>query len=125
MMPLYLTLFLAVGGALTCLSIPLIQQKVAPNRWYGFCVRRTLEDPNIWYPVNAHTGWRMLWVGIVTIVVAITAYFVPGLEQTVYASIVVVVLALGVTVGLVQSFIYLRKLTDEKTKDKSDGESAA
>ena len=46
-MPLFLTAFLMLGGLFICMSVPLIQRKVAPNGWYGFRVRRTLEDPDI------------------------------------------------------------------------------
>lgn len=124
MMALFLTMFLAVGGALICMSIPLIQRKVAPNRWYGFRVRRTLEDPDVWYPANAYAARRMLWFGIVTMIVAIAAYFVPGLELAAYASIVGVVVAIGLVVVLVQSFAYLRKLPDERTDNSPGGGSA-
>ena len=113
-MKLLLCLFLASGGVLIGLSIPLIQRKVPPNPLYGFRVRRTLEDPNIWYPANAYSGWRMLWLGSAIMIAAIVAYFVPGLDDAWYAYLVGIVAVIGVIAGLVQSFRYLRKLTDEK-----------
>jgi len=57
----------------------------------------------------------MLWVGVATGIVAITAYLVPGLDLGVYASIVGVVVAVGLIVVLVQSFGYLRELTGDGT----------
>ena len=113
-MKILLILFLASGGILIGLSIPLIQRKVPPNPWYGFRVRRTLEDPNIWYPANASSGWRMLWLGSAIMIAAVVAYIVPGLDDAWYASIVGIVAVIGLISGLVQSFRYLRKLTDEK-----------
>ncbi|MGH7213383.1 MAG: SdpI family protein [Tepidisphaeraceae bacterium] len=112
MMPLFLAMFLAVGGLCICMSIPLIQRKVPPNRLYGFRVRRTLEDPNVWYPANAYAAWRMLWAAIAAMIVAVGAYLIPGVELAVYASIVGAAWLIGLAIGLVQSFIYLRKLTD-------------
>ena len=113
-MKLLLCLFLASGGVLIGLSIPLIQRKVPPNRWYGFRVRRTLENPDVWYPANAYSGWCMLRLGAAIMIAAVVAYFVPGLDDAWYASLVGNVAAIGLIAGLVQSFRYLRKLTAEK-----------
>ena len=114
-MTILLILFIVSGAVLIGISIPLIQGRVGPNRWYGFRVRRTLEDPKVWYPANAYAGWRMLWLGVAEIVVATALYFVPDLDVAVYASIVGGVAIAGVILGLVQSFRYLRQLTKEKT----------
>lgn len=113
-MTILLCLFLASGGVLIGISIPLIQRKVPPNPWYGFRVRRTLEDPNVWYPVNVYSGWRMLRLGAAIMIAAVVAYFVPGLDDAWYAYLVGIVAVIGVIAGLVQSFGYLRKLTAEK-----------
>ena len=113
-MKLLLCLFLASGGVLIGLSIPLIQRQVPPNPWYGFRVRRTLEDREIWYPANACSGWCMLRLGAAIMIAAVVAYFVPGLDDAWYASTVGIVAAIGLIAGLVQSFRYLRKLTAEK-----------
>jgi hypothetical protein len=113
-MKLLLCLFLASGGILIGLSIPLIRRKVPPNPLYGFRVRRTLEDPEIWYPANAYTGWCMLRLGAAIMIAAVVAYFVPGLDEAWYASTVGVVAVIGVIAGLVQSFRYLWKLAAEK-----------
>ena len=104
---------------------PCHRNESAPLPRDGFRVRRTLEDPNVWYPANAYAGWRMPWVGIAAVIVAVAAYLLPGLELSVYASIVGVVIAIGLIVGLVQSFAYLRKLTDERRNDELDGENGA
>src|SRR5947209_1838236 len=113
-MTLLLLLFLVSGAILIGISIPLIQGRVGPNRWYGFRVRRTLEDPKVWYPVNTYAAWRGLWLGVAVIVVATALYFVPDLDVAVYASMVGGVAIAGVILVLVQSFRYLRQLTKEK-----------
>jgi hypothetical protein len=112
-MTLLLIVFLFSGAVLIGLNIPLIQGRVGPNPWYGFRVRRTLEDPKIWYPVNKYGGWWLLGVGVAEIVAATAFYFVPGLDVAVYASIVGVIVIFGVILGIVQSFRHLRQLTRE------------
>ena len=113
-MTLLLILFHVSGAILIGISIPLIQGRVGPNRWYGFRVRRTLEDPKVWYPVNTYAAWRGLWLGVAVIVVATALYFVPDLDVAVYASMVGGVAIAGVILVLVQSFRYLRQLAKEK-----------
>jgi uncharacterized membrane protein len=105
-----LTLFLFNGVVLVGLSIPLILGKVPPNPWYGFRVRRTLKDPAVWYAVNRYAAWRMLVVAVVFLFVAPVAYFIPGISFIGYAITCAAVVAVGLTVGLVQTFRYLWKL---------------
>lgn len=47
-------------------------------------------------------------------IAAVVLYFVPGLDDAWYASLVGIVTAMGFIASLVQCFGYLRKLTDEK-----------
>ncbi len=105
-----LSLFLVVGALLIGLSLPLVYGKVPPNRWYGFRVRRTLSDPNIWYPANVYVAWQMIWVGVAGIVVSAGAFLIPNLDLGVYAGIVGATYGIGVVVMLVRSFLYLGKL---------------
>lgn len=107
-------MFLVSGAILIGISIPLIQGRVGPNPSYGFRVRRTLEDPEVWYPVNSYSGWRLLLIGVSEIVVATALYFVPDLDVAVYAGIVGGVTVAGVMIGLVQSFRYLHRVAKEK-----------
>jgi hypothetical protein len=53
-------LFLFSGMFLAVISIPLILGKITPNGFYGFRVRKTLEDPEIWYTANEYT-WKMAY----------------------------------------------------------------
>jgi len=81
------------------------QSKVPPNPWYGFRIRRTLNDPSVWYPANA--AWRLLWVGVATMIVAITAYFPANLELAVDASIVAAAAVIGLAITFVQPLFML------------------
>ena len=125
MMPIFLIMFIALGGIFIGLSIPLIKRKVPPNPWYGFRVRRTLRDPDVWYPANEYAAWRLLWVGIATLIVAVAAYFVPNVELPVYATIVAAAAVIGLAITLVQSFVYLAKLTSNNTSKPTNSENSA
>lgn len=109
-MPFLLALYIGSGLLLTLLSIPLIQRRVKPNPWYGFRVRQTLENPDIWYAVNAYAGQRLLWVGLATIVIAGGLYLLPGLNLGLYALLCTGLILALLAVTLFQSFRYLKTL---------------
>jgi uncharacterized membrane protein len=99
--------YVATGLFLSALALPLIWRKVGPNPWYGFRVRQTLEDPAVWYPVNAFAAKGLLCVGLGTCTVAILLYLVPGIDVAVYACLVAGIVLPGLAVCLVLSFRYL------------------
>ena len=106
-----LIVYVASGLLLTGLSVPLILRKVPPNIWYGFRVKATLEDEAIWYPVNEYTGKWLLGVGLLTVVMAVVAFFATASNVGVYASIVGGAVVGSLTVAVIKSFLYLRQLT--------------
>jgi hypothetical protein len=116
-MALLLTFYVAAGLLLAGLSIPLIRRKVGPNPWYGFRVRRTLEDPAVWYPANAFAGKGLLGVGLGTATAAVVLYFVPGISVDWYAGIVTAVALGSLAVTVVLSFRYLGKLVGGATRE--------
>jgi uncharacterized membrane protein len=103
-----LILFVSRGLLLAALSVPLILRKIGPNPLYGFRVKRTLEDPAVWYPVNAYAAKRLLVVGLVISVSAISLFFVPGVELLVYALANAEIGLAGLSIAVIQSFLYLR-----------------
>jgi SdpI/YfhL protein family len=38
-----------------------MKHKIPPNHWYGFRVPATLNDPGLWYKVNAYAASGLLW----------------------------------------------------------------
>jgi uncharacterized membrane protein len=83
------------------------RRKVSPNPVYGFRVRQTLDDPAVWYPVNAYAAKGLLCVGLLTAAASVLLYLVPGVDVAVYASAVAAVFAAALGVSLVLSFRYL------------------
>jgi len=104
-------LFIIYGCLLIGLSLPLILRWVRPNRWYGFRVRRTIEDPELWYAVNAYAAWWLLGAGVVTILVATLGFRLMNLEF--YAGIVGSVAMAGVLLSFVQGWRSLEHLSKD------------
>ncbi len=107
---LLLITFVVSGLVLIGISIPLIQGRVKPNYWYGFRTKRTLNDPHIWYDVNAYAGKRLLISGVITTIAAIALYFIPDLTIDGYALGMLFFGVVPLTIGLTQSFRYLKQL---------------
>jgi uncharacterized membrane protein len=102
--------YLILAVALIVISIPLIQRRIRPNVWYGFRVRRTLEDPKVWYAANRYSAFHLLAIGVILLVVAPACYFSPGISFISDALICVGVTFAGLAFGLIRSFRYLRQI---------------
>lgn len=105
-------IFMGSGTLLVALSIPLIRGRIPPNGLYGFRVRRTLENPAVWYPANRYAGWLMLGLGVLFPLAATVLYFVPGMGLQGYAWSCLAVMMVGLALGLFLSFRYLRSLPE-------------
>jgi hypothetical protein len=114
MLLLMALLYVACGLLFIGLAIPLIQRRVPPNPWYGFRVAKTMNNPDVWYPANQHSGWGLLAVGALTVVAAVAAALVlaraPSPSVGLYVAICTAVLLGSLLVTLVLSFRYLRTL---------------
>ena len=111
-----MVLFTASGLLLAALNVPLILRKIGPNPLYGFWVKRILEDPTVWYPVNAYAAKRLLIVGLVISVSAILLFLVPRVDLLVYALANAGLGLTGLLIAVVQSFLYLRSFADNTAK---------
>ena len=66
--------FALVGILFIGLSIPLIRNRVPPNRFYGFRTAKTLSDPKIWYEVNHISGNDLLVAGALITCSSVTMF---------------------------------------------------
>jgi uncharacterized membrane protein len=108
-----LALYVGAGLVLIGLSVPLIRRKIRPNNWYGFRVRQTLADPEVWYAANTYAGKCLLAVGVITVLTAVGLYRVPGITLDAYALACAGIILAALTVCIIQCFRYLTKLTRE------------
>lgn len=97
------------------LAVPLIQERVKPNHWYGFRLPLTLNNPDIWYPANRYAGWLLLIYGLVLLVVSLGLPLLLGrlpeaLAMAVYEYSVAGVMLAGLVPVAILSFRYVRQL---------------
>ena len=87
------------GVVLIALGIPLWLRRVKPNHMYGFRIRATLENEDIWWVVNARCGRQLFLLGIISIAMGIIAAPVDlgkrGASDALYLWILILVLGIG------------------------------
>jgi hypothetical protein len=116
-MEILLTMYAISGLVLAGLSVPLILRKIPPNGIYGFRIPSTLEDPQLWYKVNAYAGKRLLVVGLGTSVGSIILYYTVNSSVDAYAlSCLGLFLALMLW-AIITSFIYLKSVQQGSQSD--------
>ena len=108
-MKILLVTFAGSGLLAILIALPLIKRRVKPNPWYGFRVRATLQNPELWYDVNAHLGQRLLISGFITTLAAIGLYVMPGLNVDTYAIACGVISVFALSMGLGQTLHYLKQ----------------
>jgi len=112
-MTLLKTIYISGGLLLILLAIPLILRKIPPNSMYGFRVKWTLEDPELWYSMNAYTSKWLVFVGLCAILGAVGLSLIPEITLDVYAFGNLGIFAASFTLALIQSIRFLRKLYDQ------------
>jgi len=105
-------LFVGMGALMIALAIPLIQRRVPPNWVYWFRIRRTIENPDIWYPANVYAGKWLVGLGLVIIGTSVVAYLIPGISEGAFSVIVSTVLLIVMIVMLIDLFRYLKHFPD-------------
>jgi hypothetical protein len=102
--------FVMSGLVLAAISVPLILGRIPPNGLYGFRVRKTMEHPEIWYPVNKYAGERLLIASLLMILAAIGFWFLPGRSIDAYSYAVLVIWVAGFTIAIVSTIRYMNTL---------------
>src|SRR5574340_438009 len=90
-----LILYIVVSIVSIVLAIPLIQCKIKPNYIYGFRFPQLFNNPEAWYDVNAYGARWLFGTGVVTLIVALAAYVIPGLDKDSYAILCAIVIVGG------------------------------
>ena len=102
--------FVTSGLVLATVCVPLIFGRIPPNGLYGFRVRKTMEHPEIWYPVNKYGGERLLVTSLLLVLAAVGYTYIPGIDLEVYSYAVLVTWVVGATIAIVSSFRYMNRL---------------
>lgn len=115
-----LYLYVGSGLVLTLISLPLMFGKIKPNALYGFRVPATLDNPDLWYPVNRYAAKRLLIAGLLMIIAAVGLYFWPGITPDIYAWAFLGIFVVTFSIVIIQCVRYLRKLESSQTTQKPD-----
>jgi hypothetical protein len=100
----------AIGFLLALIALPLIADKIGPNLFYGFRVRRTLADPEVWYKTNHYAGIQLFFAGAGVMIVAVGFSLIPGIDANTYTQLCIGVSIVLVTIATIRSFIYLSRI---------------
>ncbi len=105
-------LFMYIGFSLLAalISLPLMLRKIKPNPFYGFRIRLTLEDTEIWYSVNHFFAKQLFSIGIFQAIVSVAFYLIPGISVDMYALSCMIVFFVAFSRAMSQSFRYIKTL---------------
>jgi len=108
-----LVVFVFSGVGQVILALPLVAQMVGPNYWYGFRLPGVYKNEPIWYAVNRYGGIRLALSGGAIVSAAVLFFTLPGLSVDAYALLVLGVVVLTMTLCIVQTTRYLKRLIKE------------
>lgn len=92
------------------ISIPLIQKRIPPNRWYGFRTPKTFRSPEIWYPANAYGGKLLLIASLFNLLPVLIFAFIPDITHEIYNCVVTLFMTVTLFIALIQSLRFIQKL---------------
>jgi hypothetical protein len=95
------------------MGIPVVMGVVPPNRIYGFRIKRTLQDAEVWYPANRVAGLWSIWTGIAATAVCI-ATFVLGLRLPTAALVELLPFVIGIAGMYVHVFRVIHRVIVHK-----------
>jgi uncharacterized membrane protein len=108
---LYSFLFSLVGVLFIGISVPLIQKRVPPNRYYGFRTPKTLSDPDLWYKANHVSGIDLFIAGALITVSSLTMMLLAQRWQPEQVAMTLLVVMVFSLVGVAwHSFMVLKRL---------------
>ncbi len=103
--------FVICGLAFVVISIPLIFEKVPPNRWYGFRTKKTLSNREIWYKINKYTGKDIFIAGIILLLASPVLFVLKDrLSESAINLCGLVLTAIVVAAVVARGLLYLGKL---------------
>ena len=99
---------------LALLGIPLGLGLIKPNPWYGFRIKATRENPDLWYPVNEMFGHLQFIVGFATFLSSYLLYRVPGLTVETYALDVLGIFLMFCIPAIYMTYRFLKRLKKKR-----------
>src|SRR5437868_845618 len=104
-------IYAGMGLLVILICMPMILEMVPPNNWYGFRTRRTLSDPNVWYPANRIAGQYLAVAGFVIVITTLLVFlFQKNLLPKTSSLILLSVSSISLLGASVLSLIALRRI---------------
>ncbi len=105
-----LSMYVGMGLLLAIIALPLYFEKIPPNGLYGFRVKKTMENPDIWYPVNKYSSRWLIAAGIIMALSAVGLSFFPGISLDVYSIACLAVFTGIFAIGMASTVRYMNSL---------------
>jgi len=106
-----LIVFLFAGLLLAGVSVPMIMRIIPPNPFYGFRLPKTMNNPEIWYEINAYSGRWLFAAGLLEALSAAALYVLfPGFGKDAYSLAQSAVMVILLSVAMIASFNRLRDM---------------
>src|SRR5215813_1223227 len=87
--------YAVMGIMLIIVSVPMIIERVPPNRWYGFRTPRTQSDPRVWYPANRIAGQYLAFAGLIIELATLGVALLHKQMTPATGAIILIVVGLG------------------------------
>jgi hypothetical protein len=103
--------FIASGVLLILVCLPLRNDKIGPNRWYGVRVRKSFESREKWFALNRYGAQQFIRWGGVLAACGVVLLFIPVAErQSTLVLLLAVLPAILIFIPLIQILRYAKKL---------------
>lgn len=103
--------FLIPALLILAASIPLVIGLVPRNRVYGIRTCKTLSNDSIWYPANRFGGWALIVSCIIYLLISVLLPYNKTTQYNFFIwSIHFIGFLLPLTVGIIVTLLYVRKL---------------
>ena len=104
-------IFILVGVIEILLGLPLLYEKIKPNRFYGFRLPKTVNNEDIWYNINKYTAKDMIISGIVIIIgMLILLLFKSSVSLSQIVLIGTILIVITLIIFFIRGLNYLKKL---------------
>ena len=108
---LYSLTFCGVGVLFIALSVPLIQERVPPNSFYGFRTAKSLSDPKVWYVINRISGIDLLIAGtLISLGSAAMLFLGRGLQPRQVALALLLLMVFTLSGAALHGYVVLRRM---------------
>src|ERR1043166_6341149 len=103
--------YAAMALLLMLAAVPMIIERVPPNRWYGFRTPRTQSDPKVWYPANRIAGQYLAFAGLLIELATLGVTFLQTEMTPATGATILIIVGIGsIVAATVLSFIALRRI---------------